>query len=214
MMENYFTSEDVWTGGGYELALELGPRSDERLQAALQAIWEEPFLQGCYLRLDVEPEQQSRLAPSLEALESSGPLRGLATLPNGKRVACATCAVREEEGSDWLDLFLPLGSLGSAYAVGAFPFDDSSRSREWREPLDGWLTSLGQRVFARVPYALGLIGFEVSGQSSTESWRKPESPRKDGSATCIRRTDSSSPIRPTGGRHGLGHTIHRQTERR
>jgi hypothetical protein len=39
MAERLFTADDAWSGGFYELALELGPRSDDRLRAALVALW-------------------------------------------------------------------------------------------------------------------------------------------------------------------------------
>jgi hypothetical protein len=54
-MTQYFTETETWLGGYYELAIELGSRSDERLLAALAAVWADPDLDGAYLSRDVEP---------------------------------------------------------------------------------------------------------------------------------------------------------------
>ena len=55
-----FTHEDTWKGGSYELAIELGERDDDRLGAALKALWQHPSLEGCYLQMEAEPEDQAR----------------------------------------------------------------------------------------------------------------------------------------------------------
>lgn len=162
-MDRFFTAEETWFGGFYELAVQFGVVSNDQLDAALRAIWETPSLQGCYLRRDREAPEQERVNPSLATQESSGHLLGIATLPNGKRVACGTVLVREEDGTAWLDFYVPLGALASTYAVGAFPVDSNPLSQEWREPLEKWLADVGQAVFFSAPFCLGLIGFEVSG---------------------------------------------------
>lgn len=87
-------------------------------------------------------------------------------MPNGNRVVCGCTAVREDDGADWLDFLLPLGALGRANPqVGAFPFGDDGgeASLAWRHPIDPWLASIGARVYERVAFELGLIGFEASG---------------------------------------------------
>jgi hypothetical protein len=161
-------SEVIWLGGFYELALEYEPASDALLERALQAIWAFPDLQGCYLRPGVEPSQQQRLAPSLALLEENGHLRGIATLPQGRKVACGTYMVREEQGPAWVSLYLPMGALAKVYDAGAFPFESSGACHCWREPLDQWLAAVGEFVFSKVPFRLGLVGFEVSGTESAE----------------------------------------------
>ena len=50
--------EDGWLGGFYELAMELGRRSDERLRAAGEALWSHPALEGLYGERDVPPDRQ------------------------------------------------------------------------------------------------------------------------------------------------------------
>lgn len=157
-----FTFPDVWLGGFYELAIELGPRSDERLRLALEAIWSLPELNGPYGRRDMEPEEQPRVEPTLEAIDF-GHLQGVATLPSGERVACGTFAVREEDGPDWLLLYIPMGALERVCDVGAFPFGGGRSTEGWRRPLDEWFAQVGRKVFEAAPFQLGLIGHEVSG---------------------------------------------------
>lgn len=170
-LEKLFTDKDSWTGGFYELAIEVGERSNSRLQAALRTVWEYPALQGCWLNRNIEPLPSLRVSP---ALSDDGPahFQGIATLPNGRRTACGTCVIRESTDEsvrniDWLDFYIPMGSLARAYAVGGFPFGVAD-SGSWRQPLDEWLVRLGQHVFTRVPYQLALVGHEVSGETYSD----------------------------------------------
>ena len=156
-----FTEPDTWHGGYYELAIELGPRSESRLRSALTRLWSHPHLEGCYASRELDPNAQPHIAPVLTA--EPGHLYGLATLPNGVAVACGTCVVREEDGPDWLDLYLPLGGLGLAYPVGAYPFGAEPTAPSWQPELDAWFRAIGVFVFQAVPFALGVIGFEASG---------------------------------------------------
>ena len=159
MSERLFTFDDAWLGGFYEVALEIGPKSDERLSAALTALWSHPDLDGCYNNRGREPADQARVPP--ENLDGGSHLWGLARLPNGSRVACGTCLIREaNDGPDWLDFYLPLGSLGTAYPVGGFPFDSiaDSLAATWRFEIDDWLAGVGLWVARFASLQLGLIG--------------------------------------------------------
>jgi hypothetical protein len=167
-MDGYFTAEETWLGGFYELAMEFGTPERERLETALQALWQFPGLQGCYLGRDVKPAEQACVRPALEMLEAQH-LFGIATLPNGKRIACGTCLVREDNGPAWLIFYLPLGALATAYAVGAYPVDDEAASREWRAPLEEWLAQIGQEVYAAAAFRFGLVGWEVSWDDSVRN---------------------------------------------
>lgn len=164
---SFFTDSDVWHGGFYELALEMGTPSDTRLRAALQAVWSHPALMGCYTDRQREPAEQPPIQASAASLEAGSHLYGLIRLPHAIQVACGTCLVREAAGGDWLDFYLPMGALGSAYPVGGYPFDETQKDpASWQAPLDAWLAELGQHVFAMVPFRLGLIGFETSGYTT------------------------------------------------
>src|SRR5262249_38628310 len=120
---------------------------------------------GVYLDRYTEPWQQTRRTVTAESIQA-GHLQGLARLPNGATIACGTCLIREDDGHDWIDLYLPMGALATAYNVGGYPFDPSARiSRHWREVLDAWLAGIGVAVYNRVQYRLALVGFEVSGMA-------------------------------------------------
>jgi hypothetical protein len=156
-----FTDDEVWTGGFYELSLEYGRSSDPQLANALRSLWSSSVLEGCYLDAAREPEEQPRLDFE-PALLDHGHLHGVASLPSGARVACGTCTVREDEGSDWLVLYSPLGALGRAYEVGGFPFDGGDHEH-WRVELESWFAAIARSLFEATHFRLGLIGFETSG---------------------------------------------------
>lgn len=165
MKRLYFTKDNIWVGGFYELAIEVGPRSDEQISAVVNTIWSHPTLEGCYLDRNKEPYDQQKITPSQFALASGLHLLGLAQLPNGHRIACGTCNVRELDGPDWVDFYMPMGSLGEAYYVGGYPFDrEVNSSDHWQKPIDDWLMEMASYVFSTARYKLGIIGLEVSGQ--------------------------------------------------
>lgn len=169
MKRQYFTKDDVWNGGFYELAIEIGPTSDQRLKTVLTTVWSHPTLQGCYRDPTKEPDEQQRLDPQSNKVELEGHLHGIARLPNGIQVACGTCTVREENGSDWLDLYIPMGALSEGYEVRAYPFGEKGEySEDWQRPVEDWLVAIGHHVFSQVKFALALIGFEVSGEYYAE----------------------------------------------
>jgi hypothetical protein len=157
-----------WYGGFYELAINLGPHDDARLEEALVAVWSSAAVDGCLARTQ-DPLHRS-VPCSLDSLEQHGHLRGVVTCPDGGRVVCGVWVVREDDGDDWLDFALPLGALERDPRVGAFPFGDDGGavSREWREPLDSWLGDVGASVYQRVPFGYAAIGFEASGLSLVE----------------------------------------------
>jgi hypothetical protein len=72
--------------------------------------------------------------------------------------------VREEEGPDWLDFYLPMGSLARAYPVGGFPFGtEADWPGPWRYEVEDWLARLGLWIARSASFRMGLIGHEVSG---------------------------------------------------
>ena len=164
--EEVFTNPDNWAGGFYELALEFSPSSAVTLDQALQTLWHQETLVGCYAEHNNVPSHQRCVLPSLQAIEELGHLFGLATLPNGATVPCGCYIVREDDASDWLNFYIPMGVLSVVYNVQGFPFSSehsTSQSDEWRIQVDSWLLALSQSIYAHNHFALGLIGFEVSG---------------------------------------------------
>ena len=60
MSERLLTADGAWYGGFYEVALEIGSRSDQHLRAALTALWQYADLDGCFLDRNREPMDQPR----------------------------------------------------------------------------------------------------------------------------------------------------------
>lgn len=160
--QRLFTRPDTWHGGYYELALELGAHSDQRLCEALQSIWTYSSVEGCYLEGDREPSAQHRIEVDQTDLEQR--LYGVAQLHPGVRVACGTFVVRETDGPDWVGFYIPMGAIEGLLETGGYPLNaDQERNRLWQDKFDNWLIDLGKHVFDVVQYELGLIGHEVSG---------------------------------------------------
>ncbi|MBN6035993.1 hypothetical protein [Amycolatopsis sp. 195334CR] len=164
-----FTLADNWYGGFYELALELGPTSDARLARALTALDEAVAVPGWYGSVDREPQDQAAVGCTFESLQRYQHLRGVVALPDGTPIVCGVVAIREDDGSDWLDFYLPLGALENADPrVGAYPHPFEGEAAlahlAWRRPIDDWLAEIGRRIYARAGFSLGLIGDEVSGR--------------------------------------------------
>jgi hypothetical protein len=155
-----FTNADTWHGGHYQLAIELNNHPELRLAQALTALWQFPLLKGCYLDRTVEPFDQPRVAPSLDY----SALYGLAGFEARTPVACGSWISVDEDSSDWLIFYFPLGALATVFPVEGFPFDEHSHDR-WTRRVDQWLANLGAEVYDVVPFKLALIGFEVADET-------------------------------------------------
>jgi hypothetical protein len=181
-VERLFTPDERWSGGHYELEMELGPRSDERLVAALRAVWAHPALEGPYADRKREPSEQP-LADPVSGLDEH--FAGVATLPDGSRVPCATVSSRlapEQAGGihqeDSLNLYLPVAGLAAVWPhIGRFPFPEPADEndpefpfpdnwrrvddRPWQEGLEEWFAGIGRSVFEHSRFRVGLVGFEI-----------------------------------------------------
>lgn len=163
-----------WCGGHYEIAVEYLDQQDAQLESALAAVRAEPTLDGWYQTSQSDSASQPRVELSLSAVMGSR-LFAMARTPSGDQIPCMCCIVREEGGSDWLYLALPLSALHMTNPdIGGFPFGDTVNCRSWREPLDQWLTEIGMRIFEAAPFQLGLVGFEVLVECDDVTSRVPE----------------------------------------
>jgi len=108
---------DAWTGGFYELAMQLGERDDVRLQAAVGVLARRAGITGPW-HVQWQPDRVRPVSWSSADLVA-GQLRGQAQLPGGQQVICAVAAVREDRGDDWLDLCIPLEALAVAMPASA-----------------------------------------------------------------------------------------------
>jgi hypothetical protein len=159
--------DENWSGGFYELAIELGASDSQRVQQALSTLWRTAAIDGCHGGFNFEEQVPCTVA----SLTTFGHLRGTVVLPSGRRVVCGCVTLGGDEEPDWLDFYLPLGALARVdRRIGGFPFDSRSgeESVVWRRPLDDWLAGIGTRIFRQVPFRLGLIGFELDGNISSE----------------------------------------------
>jgi hypothetical protein len=159
-----FTDRENWTGGFYELSLEIGDRDDDRLHRALTALWRATAIVGCYAGRDREPADQTAVPLTVASLREFGHLRGIAHPPVGGPVLCGCYSGVDGENPDWLTLYFPLGALARVERrVGAFPFgpDGGPESLRWRASLDAWLAEVANEVFHDIDFRLGLIGFEL-----------------------------------------------------
>jgi hypothetical protein len=162
------SDRDAWTGGYYELAMQLGERDDVRLQAALDVLVRMAGIAGPW-HVQWQPDRVRPVSWSVAGLEA-GHLCGQVQLPGGEPVICAVIAVRCDDGDDWLDLCIPLEALCRRDArIGGFPFaPDHGTSLTWRQPIDGWFARLAGEVRQEAAFRLAVIGFEVSGTVEAE----------------------------------------------
>ncbi|MCX5337764.1 hypothetical protein [Streptomyces sp. NBC_00140] len=148
-----------WSGGSYELGIEVGSTDDAGLQAVLGAVWAAAGVQGCYGHGDREPEEQEVVSCTVASLEEFGHLLGQVRLPSGDLVACGVMAVRGgDDSSDWLDFYVPesaLDAAGVAYWDGR-PFYRSAL-------IDDWLAAIATEAFRSAPFSCAAVGWEVSG---------------------------------------------------
>jgi hypothetical protein len=179
-----FTSEN-WCGRFYELYIESRVNSLAEIHALLAAIWSNPSLNGCYLRRDLEPSLQPRCSP--DEGTGYGHLYGIATLPGAGPIVCGSYAFDFEDCEDdpprrYLGFYFPLAALSHHYEVGTYPFGPISDIPAWRTPIDDFLRRLANWTFARVPFDLGIVGFEIGGDITAQGIRSMGIPdrRPDG----------------------------------
>ncbi|MGW1998454.1 hypothetical protein [Embleya sp. NPDC001921] len=156
-----FRTVDNWSGGFYELAIEVGPRSDARLQRVLTAVWSAADVQGCFGDRSREPREQEPVECTVEALARFGHLQGQVRLPTGELVVCGCVAIPEDgaDGVDWLDFYIPLGALDRTGIV----YHESGRQFYRSRVLDDWLAAVGTEAFRTADFRAGYIGWETSG---------------------------------------------------
>ncbi|MFI6808755.1 hypothetical protein ACIBO6_27695 [Streptomyces luteogriseus] len=167
-----FRDQTNWSGGFYELAIEVGSTEDAAIQAVLSALWSAAGVRGSFAFTDREPEDQETVPCTVSSLTAYGHLHGQVLLPTGQLAVCGAVAIRGgDDSSDWLDFYVPAGALdktGIPYWDGR-PFYRSA-------VMDDWLAGVGTETFERAPFSLGVIGWEVSGctDAATLAGRLPD----------------------------------------
>ena len=76
-------------------------------------------------------------------------------------MACGSCF----DDSDWLDFYLPIGSLWNAWGGNpSFP-GPAVPEDPWLLEVDDWLAKVGLWIARSASFRLGLIGHEVDGSA-------------------------------------------------
>lgn len=179
------TSENAWTGGHYQLLIDVGEgrSAPGQVTEVAAALWAHPCLDGPYPRCDLEPDRQAR------SEAGTGNCYGTATLPNGTAVSCASWTLSslsdflpdgEPHPPDLLEFYLPLGSLRRAWPqIGGFPFQQGQNTRPWQEPLEEWLASIAADTYTRARFRLAVIDFELDVDYDLwRSWTRRTVPAK------------------------------------
>lgn len=173
-----YVKPENWYGSFYELSIEYSPGgNDDRLLTAIQTMWQSPGLTGAWYRLQdySTPTQTLRQLP-----EEGARLYGLIDVSEGKAVGCLSVTVREENGSDWLDLCIPTGMLELAFtvryplfmgfAVGKDPPKlDEWGVNPWLEDVDNAFMQIAETVYAAAPFDFAIYGEEVSGWAAANT---------------------------------------------
>ena len=159
-MGNLFTQSDAWYGGFFELTFELPLETKSLANVILEKLWSTPSLNGCYLKKDIEPEQQEKLSPI--EFQNDGHWYGAANLPNGKQSCCGSFLMDYENDGCWITFYIPIGSLSNAYNTGSYPFNSGTQDVfNWMTEINDWLVNIARQVYPLSKFELGIIGFEV-----------------------------------------------------
>ncbi len=158
-MLKLFTDDNAWSGGFYELMFRLHESMDP--QKALSILWNRTELEGCYLDHTREPSEQEKVSPLGASYQ--GHWYGLATLPNKKQCAAGSFWGEYDNIGVWLTFYIPIGSLGVVYSLGAFPFNIPATPypESWMLEVNDWFRKIAEGVFPTLQFSLALIGYEV-----------------------------------------------------
>jgi hypothetical protein len=186
-----------FTGGFYELAIELASGSDDRLDRVLDVLWRCAGIDGCFRRL---PGPLEAVPRTLASLEGDSHLYGVVLLPSGRRTVCGVVAIPDCEGGiDWLDFYVPIGALAQIEPrIAGFPFGDDGgpTSLSWRAAIDDWLVNIARDVYAEVPFRLALVGFEVLGDFHSKELEQQGVPDARGCAYVLPDRDGGVRVCP------------------
>jgi hypothetical protein len=154
--QSLYLDKHSWGGGYYELAIEYSPGgNDEQVERALNALWSSPQLQGPWLH------KEDLGQPPVQISAESERLYGTLSLPENKIVGCETFTIREEDGSDWLNLSVPTAMLASLnWYYDPLGMGYSSRLKL----VDATYAEIADRVHRAAPFAFAELGLEVSGE--------------------------------------------------
>jgi hypothetical protein len=87
----------------------------------------------------------------------------LITIPQTRTtLGCTSVVVREDKGSDWLDLCIPTGMLELEFP-NIYTILRDNNHKLWLKDIDDVFIRVADEVYRHVPFDLALIGEEASG---------------------------------------------------
>lgn len=168
MNREEFINSKNWNGSYYELAMEYVPTgNDERLLKAITALWESPTLSGPWQTQ--EQFGQTGIVPSTLEADGYNWLYGIFGLADDREVGCMSLTVREEGGSDWLDLCLPTGMLRQVYPLRYSIDATTRRDNPWLDSIDERMIAIAEHIYSVAPFDFAMLGEEVSGMLHVET---------------------------------------------
>ncbi len=154
-----FTIPENWWGGFYELALELGPSENNSfIYEVISFLWGQEKIVGPFDNNDIDIAKQNLIEnPKPEERHYYGILNLSDTIILG----CGTYVVKEENGSDWILLYVP-GNMAFKYLGGKTR--NSDLFKQDLEILLHFFQEIAVKIYRQCGFKLGLIGYEVSGE--------------------------------------------------
>jgi hypothetical protein len=177
---------EYWCGGSFEAAIVLGacedPGADDRLRAAVSAIWSFTSLGKCVSDRSRDYSKQKGVDLETASLETiSRHLYGVFQSDLAGPFPFSTCVIREtdeEEGFDWLHAGIPIGGIAQVFpSVGGWPAGDYENSRTWREPIERGLAEISLAVSREVYFLITIIDWCVADATPDEIQGKIPSTR-------------------------------------
>ena len=160
-MSDLFTKRGAWAGGFYELDLELLDQSESMMDEALTKLWTYPYLEGCFLRSDVEPANQEKVLSFTNYHQ--GHRYGIATHFNNKKSCCGSFGAYYHDDGLWMTFYIPLGSLANVYPVRAYPIKikNEPSPEYWLKELNSFMAEIARFIYQEIRFRIGIIGFEI-----------------------------------------------------
>lgn len=149
---------ELWFGGDYELglAMPLGSLDIPTRLHLLRALWSEPHLTGVVCD---KQELGDPWLPIDEAL--AGRTRLYGCLRMGERLVGCYTQFLDNDYEAWCLLCIPMGMVEQLYTVN---YGEYEANAWWESELDAFLAQIAMRVYAQVPFELGILGHEASAE--------------------------------------------------
>jgi hypothetical protein len=155
---------DLWTGGDYELGLAMpwGTLDIPTRLRLLRALWGDPLLAGVARH---KQELGEPWLPLDAGVAGENDLYGCLRI--GESVVGSRTVFLDNDYEAWCELCIPMTMVEQVYPVNYGPpggLDLSDADNPWRQAqLDPLLAQLAARVYSQIPFELGMLGWEATG---------------------------------------------------